>query len=126
MKYCHNCGTPLNESDLFCSKCGTPIRSGLSSTPPPFPSKNETSVFSESIEAIRTFFKLIYSLICVLNIKGWVCWLVMCIIEVLILSQMDLYPFLNSYNNNVTIITGFTTIFSGYIYNFVRWILKKK
>lgn len=126
MKYCHNCGTTLNETDLFCSKCGMPSRTGLPPTPPPLPSKNGSNVFSESIEAIRTLLRVIYGFICVLNIKGWVLWFVICIMEVLILSQLDLFYFLERYNNNVIILTGFTTIFGGYIYNLVRWILKKR
>lgn len=126
MKYCHNCGTPINESDLFCSKCGQPLRDDVSSTPPPLPPNNDSNVFSESIEAIRTLLRVIYRFISVLNIKGWVCWLVICIIEVLILSQLDLFYFLERYNNRVIILTGFTTIFGGYIYNLVRWILKKR
>lgn len=126
IKYCHNCGNPINESDVFCSKCGTALKkTELPLISPPLKLENGANEISDSIRAIRVLLNLVCKLFCVLNLKGWVCWFVICLIEVLTLSQMDLFNFLDSYNDNVIIITGLTTLLGGYIYNLVKWISKE-
>ena len=42
MKYCRNCGSPMNDEDLFCSKCGTRVSE-------PIEESNNQEVYEEPI-----------------------------------------------------------------------------
>lgn len=52
MKYCRNCGSPMNDEDLFCSKCGTRVNEPIEE------SNNqevyEEPIFEEEVEEVTT------------------------------------------------------------------------